>query len=73
MKKFNSIEYATGFLMGLFLGVFFESGFIAIYNLFCVWFGWLRWNLNWWMLIPAPLVLGLIMGKAIASLHLEDY
>jgi len=69
----RSIEYLTGFLMGSFLGIFLEGTFAAIYNLGCVWFGWARPALAWWMVVPVPLVFGLIMAKAIASYHLEDY
>lgn len=73
MKKQNPIEYLTGFLMGGFLGFFIEGAIVIMYNLLCTWLGWARLNLAWWMLVPVPLVFGLVMGKAVASLHLEDY
>ena len=73
MKNLNSIEYLTGFLMGSFFGIFVEAASVAIYNMLCVWLGWARPHLVWWMLLPAPLLFGLIMAKAIADLHLEDY
>ena len=73
MKKINSIEFATGFFMGVFLGICIEGVFIMIYNLLCTWLGWKSINLVWWMWIPLPIVSGLIMGKTIASFHLEDY
>jgi hypothetical protein len=71
-KKLNPIEFLTGFLMGAFMGICLDLGFSA-YNLLCAWLGWAKISVTWWMLIPLPLVLGLVMGRAIASLHLEDY
>ena len=73
MKKLNSIELLTGFLMGLFLGFCIEGVFVFIFSLLSTWFGWARLEPAWWMMIPIPLVLGAVMAKAIASLHLEDY
>ena len=76
MKKLNPIEYLTGFLMGFFSGIFIENIFVLFCGLIYTWFGWNRPELAWWMLIPLiaiPLVCGLSMAKAIASLHLEDY
>jgi hypothetical protein len=73
MKKTSSIEYVTGFLMGIFFGFFIESVLIMAYNLLSTWQGWVRIAPVWWMLMPVPFVIGLIMGKTIASLHLEDY
>ncbi len=73
MKKINLIEYVTGFLMGIFFGFLAEGAFIIVYNLLCTWQGWARLNPVWWMMIPVPFVTGLIMGKTIASWHLEDY
>lgn len=73
MKPLRPIEYATGFLMGIFFGLFAEAGMILLYRLFSAWFGWAQLDLSWWMLIPVPLVSALGMGKAIAGLHLEDY
>jgi len=73
MKRRNSIELLTGFLMGSFLGFFFQSAIVILYNLFCAWFGWRRLDLAWWMMAPAPLLLGIVMAIVIANLHLEDY
>ena len=73
MKKLNPIEFLTGFLMGSFMGIILEGVFVIIFNLLSPWLGWARLAPAWWMMIPVPLVLGLMMGKAIASLHLEDY
>ena len=73
MKKLNPIEYLTGFLMGSFLGFYGECLFLFFIRLVCIWLGWVRLDIPWWMLIPVPLLLGLGMGKAIAHLHLEDY
>jgi len=73
MKKLNSIELLTGFMMGLFLGFCIEGVLVLIYNMISVWFGWARLEPAWWMMIPIPFVLGVVMAKAIASLHLEDY
>jgi hypothetical protein len=73
MKKLNPIEFLTGFLMGFFFGGCIESVFVIVYKLLCTWLGWRQLHIVWWMLIPVPLVFGLSMGRAIASLHLEDY
>ena len=59
--------------MGAFLGIFLETALAAIFNLGGLWLGWERLQLDWWMLVPVPLLFGIIMGKAIAGLHLEDY
>lgn len=73
MSPSRSIEYLTGFLMGSFLGFGLEFSFAILYNLLAGWFGWAPLRPAWWMMIPLPLVAGLIMSKAIADLHLEDY
>jgi ABC-type bacteriocin/lantibiotic exporter with double-glycine peptidase domain len=73
MKRLNPIEFITGFLMGSFLCFFIEGACAVVYNMLCAWRGWAGLSLAWWMLVPAPLVFGLVLGKAIASLHLEDY
>jgi hypothetical protein len=67
------MEYLTGFWMGAFFGVFIELIIVAICNLFCTWFGWLQLNIIWWMMVPLPLMFGLIIGKSIVRLHLGDY
>jgi hypothetical protein len=59
--------------MGSLLGFFGECLFLLFLRLVCIWLGWVRLDIPWWMLIPVPLLLGLGMGKAIARLHLEDY
>jgi hypothetical protein len=73
MSPQRTIEYLTGFLMGAFLGFSLEAGLEFSYNLLAGWFGWARFQPTWWMLILLPLLLGLVMSKAIADLHLEDY
>lgn len=73
MNPARSIEYLTGFLMGLFFSATIEGALIFLYNLLARWFGWQSLILPWWAWIPLPLVCGLFMAKAIADLHLEDY
>jgi hypothetical protein len=73
MKKYNSIELLTGFLMGTFAGAVIELILLVLYNLLCRWRGVSIYKVDWWMLIPLPLFFGISMAKAIASLHLEDY
>jgi len=73
MKKYNTLELLTGFLMGSVAGVLIEWALIYFYNLVCRWRGFSLLTAEWWMLIPFPLIVGLIMAQAIASLHLEDY
>jgi hypothetical protein len=73
MKKYNTLELLTGFLMGLVAGVLIEWALIYFYNLFCRWKGCSLLIAEWWMLIPFPLIAGIFMARAIASLHLEDY
>ncbi len=72
-KKYNPIEYLTGFLMGIFFGVMLQGGVIFFYSLICKWLGWGLISLAWWMAIPFPLLTGFFMASAIAGLHLEDY
>ena len=72
MTPQRSIEYLTGFLMGFFLGFGLNLVFFII-NLICNFFGWAPLKVVWWMLIPLPVICGMIMSKFIADLHLEDY
>jgi hypothetical protein len=72
MNKQRSIEYVVGFLMGFFFG-FFLNFVYYFYNFISKWLGWAHLNVTWWMLIPIPLVCGLVMSKTIADMHLEDY
>jgi len=72
MKPQSSIEYLVGFVTGFFFG--FGLNFIFyLYNLLSKCLGWSRLDIAWWMLIPLPLICGLVMAKTIADLHLEDY
>jgi hypothetical protein len=73
MKKYNSLELLTGFLMGLFAGAILEWAIIYLYNLFCRWRGCSLLIAEWWMLIPFPMIIGILMAEAIAGFHLEDY
>ena len=74
MKKLNPLEFRTGFLMGSVFGFLLVTAFLSLYNqLLCVWFDWQPLIVEWWFLIPVPLLFGLLMGNAIANLHLEDY
>jgi hypothetical protein len=73
MKKDNSIELLTGFLMGTIAGAVIELILIVLYNLLCRWRDVSIYNVDRWMLIPLPLFFGISMARAIASLHLEDY
>jgi hypothetical protein len=63
----------TGFLMGLFLGVFIEAGIVSLYRLLAGWLGWPPLEISIWYLLPFPILCGLFMSKVIADLHLEDY
>jgi hypothetical protein len=73
MKNYNSLELLTGFLMGSVAGVLIEWALIYFYNLVCRWRGSDVFVADWWMFIPFPLITGIFMARAIASLHLEDY
>jgi len=74
MKKLNPLEFQTGFLMGACFGFLLEMVLLFFYNRYlCVWFNWQHLNVEWWFLIPVPILFGLMMGNAIANLHLEDY
>ena len=73
MKKYNTLELLTGFLMGSIAGVLIEWAIIYSYNLVCRFRGSSVFVADWWMLIPIPVISGIIMARAIASLHLEDY
>ncbi len=72
MNPQRSIEYLTGFMMGVFIGLGLNLviylGFALLRRL-----GWAQITVSWWMLIPLPVLIGLFMSKAIADLHLEDY
>jgi hypothetical protein len=72
MNPQRSIEYLTGFIMGVFIGLGLDLviylGVILIKRL-CGY----QISVSWWMLIPLPLLIGAFMSKAIADLHLEDY
>lgn len=73
-KKLNPLEFQTGFLMGIVLGVISEGAFIFIYNaILRKLFEWQQLNLTFWYLIPVPIIFGIVMGFTIANLHLEDY
>ena len=72
MNPQRKLEYLTGFLMGVFFG-FGINGFIFVICWIAHWLGLPRLTVSWWMLIPFPLISGLVMSKAIADLHLEDY
>jgi hypothetical protein len=58
--------------MGVSLGLGLDSSFF-VYNLFCKWLGCTQIVLTGWIMLPLPVLLGIIMAKAIAGLHLEDY
>ena len=73
MMKLDPIQYLTGFLMGVFFGFIAEGVFFIIFNLLCTWLKCTHLDIAWWMLIALPMLLGVITGKTIASLHLEDY
>jgi len=76
MKKLDAIQYITGFLMGVFFGFIAEGIPLIACGLLYKWFGRAQYELTLWMLLlmlPIPLVMGLLMGKLIASMHMEDY
>ena len=72
MNPQRSIEYLTGFIMGVFIG--FGLDLILYLVILAVgWLGGTHIAIKWWMMVPLPLLAGLFMSKAIADLHLEDY
>lgn len=74
MKKLNPIEYLTGFLMGFFFGFFLDSVLFFLFKKINTESG--EAPFPWWLifvLVLLPVLCGMIMGRAIASLHLEDY
>jgi hypothetical protein len=76
MKKLNTLEFFTGFLMGFFIGASIESILLLLVNKVYALISGKTIEYMMWMLIlliPFPIIFGIIMGKAIASLHLEDY
>ena len=73
MKKYNSIEILTGFFMGSFTGTLSEWVLLDLYNRIGNWGESGVFVADWWMLIPFPLISGIFMARAIASMHLEDY
>lgn len=72
MNPQRSIEYLTGFFMGLFLGLGLDGVLVVIIRLINS-LNQSNIQVAWWWLIPLPLFSGLFMSKAIADLHLEDY
>lgn len=72
-KKYNPIEFLTGFLMGVLGGIGLEFLLLFAYNWIAAWQGWAPFEPAWWMALPIPAFFGVMMGQAIASLHLEDY
>lgn len=72
-KDYNPLEFVTGFMMGAVAGILLNFLLLFIYNLLARGLGWPRIDPAWWMGIPIPILLGIGMGRAIASLHLEDY
>ena len=76
MKKMNSvstIQYLTGFIMGVVIGFGLTAIPLVLYSLFCLWRGCSLVVFSWWYTIPLPLLLGIYMAKFIANLKLEDY
>ena len=74
MKKINPLEFQTGFLMGAFLGFSIEAILLIIYNFVLTnLFEWQKISPQWWWYLPFPIISGIVMGSAIANLHLEDY
>lgn len=59
--------------MGSIPAFFLEMALISTYNSICDWKGCGSLTVEWWMLIPFPLIIGGIMSITIANLHLEDY
>ncbi|MBG0788561.1 MAG: hypothetical protein H0S79_26025 [Anaerolineaceae bacterium] len=72
MKPQRTIEYLTGFIMGLFLGLGLDGIFIIFIRLINR-LSEAEIKFAWWWLLPLPVLSGLFMSKAIADLHLEDY
>jgi hypothetical protein len=72
MNPQRSIEYLTGFIMGFVGGVAIDGLLSLILSIIKL-TGGPQINLPCWSFLPLPIVSGLIMSKAIADLHLEDY
>ena len=72
-QKYNILEFATGFVMGVFIGIVLEFSLLFIYNNLCWWQACQIISFASWLAIPFPLFTGYKMGIIIASLHLEDY
>lgn len=75
-RKLDPLQFLTGFLMGGFFGFTVECLLLISCRLVYTWLGRPGIELAWWMpvlLIPLPVWFGLTTGKAIASMHLEDY
>jgi|GEM_PF-3047483 len=73
MQSNTTLEYMTGFLMGVFLGFGLTAVILVVYNLYCSWRGCAVMGFTWWNAIPLPLLLGISLSKIIASLNLGDY
>ena len=72
MNPQRSIEYLTGFIMGLVAG-FGLDGLLFLIFYFLKITGGPQINLPWWAYLPLPIIAGVFMSWAIAGLHLEDY
>lgn len=73
MNKQDSIEYLTGFIMGVIPGIVLDYVGVALYRWVCNWLGYPPPNPSWWIMIPLPLLMGLAMAIEIANMHLSDY
>lgn len=73
MNKLDLLETLTGLLMGLWIGTALEYCFVVLYNAFCRWQMCALIPVPSWKLIPFPLLLAIVMARAIPQLHLSDY
>ena len=73
MNSAKSLEYLTGFFMGIFMGFGLTLALLFVYNLLARWFGWPAMPLTWWNALPLTLWLGIVMSINITRLNLGDY
>jgi hypothetical protein len=72
-KKFDKLEFLTGFIMGAAGGFMLQGLSLFVYRAVVGWLGRAPIEFSWWMGLPIPAISAILMGRAIASLHLEDY
>lgn len=73
MNSPTTLQYLTGFIMGVLIGFGITAIVLIVYNLICLWSGCVLVGFTWWTAIPLPLLMGISMSRFIAHLKLEDY